>query len=352
MSEALSAFLLVMALYAAVRGVDGHVAWAAAAGLTLGASTVVRVSALPVVLVVALWLFWARGEHGGWRPRAAHAGAVAAAAAVVVLIYALAHDQATGQFGLTRAGAFNSYARVVAWADYREFDPPEGTRFLCDPRPEPERPPVGYYIYDPGSPAVKAFGNPDSGPARPADMDKLRSFARAAILAQPTDYARFVGRDLVRFVAPASYARESGPGPEPLFDTMTSAPNGVEAIRAGYGYYTTGSGLNRPQQESRLRSWERVTRLRGPLAVVLFGLAIAAPFLARGRLRVGAVLMLGVTLAITVVPVFTLFYAYRYMVPATAPLTAAAAIGGYALATRLRARSRRTTAPGTAAPAP
>lgn len=338
MAEALFAFLLVLALYSSVRALDGRLAWAGAAGLALGLAAVVRVSALPIVLVVALWLLWARSGGAGRRPRVARAGAVGAAAGVVVLIYAFAHDSATGQFGLTRAGAFNSYARVVAWADCREFDPPAGTRFLCDSRPEEQRPPVGYYVYDPDAPAVVAFGNPDQGAARPEDMEKLQAFANAAILGQPTDYARFVARDLVRFVAPASYERQSGPGAEQLFDTLASPANGVQAIRSGYGYYTTPSGFSRPSHERTLRRWERVTRLRGPLAIVLIGLAFAAPFAARGRLRAGAVLMLGVTLAVTVVPVLTLFYAYRYTIPATAPLTAGAAIGAYALALRLRAR--------------
>lgn len=341
LSEALFAFLLVLALYAAVRAVDGRVAWAAASGLALGLGVAVRVSALPVVLIVALWLLWARGGSRGWWPRIAHAGAVAATAAVVVLIYASAHDRATGQFGLTRTGAFNSYARVVAWADCREFDPPSGTEFLCESRPESERPPVGYYLYDPNAPAVLAFGNPDQGSPPPEDMRKLRSFARAAVVAQPLDYLRFVGRDLVRFVAPASYARQSGPGADQLFDTMASTENGVEAIRSGADYYTTPAGLNRPRHERALRSWERVTRLRGPLAFVLIGLALVAPLLARGRLRAGAWLMLAVALALTIPSVLTLFYAYRYTIPATGPLAAAAAIGAYALAVLIRSRSRR-----------
>jgi len=343
MSEALSAFLLVLALYAAVRAIEGHAAWAGAAGLALGACTVVRVTMLPVAVVVALWLLWVRS--GRWRPRLLHAGAVLACAVLVVLVYAIGHDRETGRFGLTRTSAFNSYARVVAWADCREFDPPADTRFLCDPRPEKERPSVGWYLYDPASPAVRTFGSPDFGPGRPEDMDKLRSFAQAAVLGQPTDYVRYVGRDLVRFVAPNSYAAASGPGPEQLFATITSTQGGIEAIRSGAEYYTTPSGFNRPSHESKLRSWERITRLRGPLAVVLFGLAIAAPFAARGRLRQGAVLMSGVTLVVTVLPALTLFYAYRYMIPATAPLTAAAAIGAYAIYARVAASRSRSEAP-------
>jgi hypothetical protein len=258
-----------------------------------------------------------------------------------MLGYAALHDESTGRFGLTRTSAFNSYARVAPWADCREFDPPSGTEFLCDPRPEAERPSVGFYVYDPGSPAVQRFGSADFGPGRPADMAKLRSFARAAMLGQPTDYARFVGRDLLRLVAPESYATHSGPSAEALFAGIANPNGSVESIRRGSGYYTTPAALNRPAHERRLRSWESVTRLRGPLALVLFGLAIAAPFLARGRLRTGAVLMLGATLAVTIPPILTLFYGYRYTIPATGPLAAAAAIGAYALYARVAsARSR------------
>ena len=338
LSEAPFAFLLVLALYASVRAIDGHPAWAAAAGVAVGVGVTMRVSALPLILVIAIWLVWARGGARGWRPRLVPAGALAVSGAVVVLLYAFAHDQATGKFGLTRTSAFNTYARVVAWADCREFDLPDDTRFLCDPRPEKERPPVGYYVYDPSSPAVGKFGSADYGPGRPEDMEKLGSFSRAAIRGQPTDYARYVARDLVRFVAPDSYAKASGPGPEQLFDTLSTGPTAIESIRAGYGYYSTPAGFVRPGQERALRSWERVTRLRGPLAVLLIVLAIAAPFVARGRLRAGAILMAGVTATLFLVPVLTLFYAYRYTVPATGPLTAAAAIGAYAIVGSARSR--------------
>jgi hypothetical protein len=81
----------------------------------------------------------------------------------------------------------------------------------------------------------------------------------------------------------------------------------------------------------------------GLLGLVL--LAGSAPFIARGRARRAAALLLATAVILLVVPVASLLYDGRYTLPAYAPLAGGAALALQALVDRLR---RRAPAPGEA----
>ena len=90
-----------------------------------------------------------------------------------------------------------------------------------------------------------------------------------------------------------------------------------------------------------LESYERHTRIEGPLFCVLLLLALAGPFAARGRVRAGSTLFTLVALGLLVAPVATTSYDARLAIPSFGVLGAAAALGGSAIWGRARQRASR-----------
>ena len=93
-----------------------------------------------------------------------------------------------------------------------------------------------------------------------------------------------------------------------------------------------------------LKSWDRDTRIEGPLMVIILILALLAPFLASGGPRRLAILCGIVSAVLIVAPILVIDYDWRFMIPAFGPLTAGAAIGGFEVwrrtASLLRSRKR------------
>jgi hypothetical protein len=86
-----------------------------------------------------------------------------------------------------------------------------------------------------------------------------------------------------------------------------------------------------------LQTWEAATRLVSLPMLALLLLAVAAPWLLSGRARSGAILFAATALILLFFPIVSKSYDYRFVVPAYAPLAAAAALSGWGLARRLRA---------------
>lgn len=351
LSESLFIFLIAAALYAAVRSLDRPGAWAAAAaGLLVGLATTVREAGIVLVPAVALWVALASRGHIGGRGAVLRLVASSAAAAAVLFAYLGLHQHYTGRFVFTNSGAYNLYGRAAPFADCSKFTPPPGTAVLCERLPSSRRPGPDFYNFSPASPAARAFGGSAQFAPSAAAIGKLGTFARTAIVRQPLSYAHDVALDALRFVAPDSFPEHSGNSPEQLGRRLTDP-----GLTANYlanlvsGYYV-GVGVKQSSGLlASMRTYERWTRLRGPPMVVLVVLALLAPLMARGRARAGASLFLGAALLLMVVPILTVFYDVRYAVPGYGPLSAAAAIGGWALwerSTSRRARVARRFPPG------
>ena len=226
MNETLFTLLFVVALYAAVRSLgdarpiigwlDSRHAWIAAAAIAIALAAWVRAVGVPVIALFVLW--FALACPGSWRARLANAAIAALVALAVLLGYFAMHASATGYFGLSEASGWALYSRVALFADCTRFDPPEGTRALCETTPASERPGADFYGHEPGSPARRLFGEP------PAGDEQLSEFARSALLAQPLSYAADLGRDLIRYFYPAFQPQDfSGVGLEVL-DVNRRAP--------------------------------------------------------------------------------------------------------------------------------
>jgi len=345
LSESLFIFLVAAALYAAVRSLEGSLAWTAIVGLLIALATTVREAGIVLVPAVAVWVALANSRRTGGRARVLRFTLSTAAAAVVLFAYLGVHRHYTGRFVFTNSGAYNLYGRAAPFADCSKFTPPPGTAVLCEHLLASRRSSPDFYNFSPASPAAHAFGGSAQFPPAAADSGKLRAFARAAIVHQPLSYAHDVALDSLRFVAPDSFAQHSGNSPEQLSQRLTD-PGTTASVLANLvaGYYVHVGIKQSPGLLASLRNYERWTRLRGPPMIVLIVLALLSPLVARGRARAAASLFLGAALLLMVVPVLTVFYDVRYAVPGYGPLGAAAALGAWSLwgrSSRQRASAAR-----------
>jgi hypothetical protein len=279
-----------------------------------------------------------------------------------------AHERSTGSWGFASTSAFDLYGRVGPWADCSKFTPPRGTAKLCIHTPLSQRDGSFEWLYLPTSPAVVAYGTPDSNSHPPKDENsQLESFSLAAITGEPLTYLHYVARDLVRVVdpsfpsspysgIPAVYNGDTADSMRNnMFNTQRVAANG-QVIR---GYYDDTRVIAGDVQ--LIKTWDRDTRLEGPAMALVLLLALLAPILARDLPRRLAGLC-GIFAAVLIVgPILVAHYDWRYLIPAFGPLTAAAAVGGFEVVRRLvrvagavrerRRRSRSARPPQAAPPA-
>jgi hypothetical protein len=166
----------------------------------------------------------------------------------------------------------------------------------------------------------------------------LGAFARRALLAQPLSYAADLGRDVIRYFHPGFQPQDfSGVGLEVL-DVNRRAPGVEEGLAAALNGYYDDDVYEIDSDVETLADVQDIVRLHPKLllaSVLLGGIGIA---LARGRLRWGLVLLLGTALGMMVIAPATAIWSARYAVPASGPIVAAAAIGAWLLAGRLRDR--------------
>ena len=328
LSEGLFTFLLAASVYAAVRSLDEGIGWVLASALLIGAAAPVRIVALGVMPVLALWLL-----AFSPRRRLATVAAFAVTAAAIPVVWSAVNDY-------TRTGPYNLYGRVGPFADCSKFDPPSGTAMLCPKSPVEKRRSTYAYIFTGGSPAVAYFGHPQGYPEPTRDgVDRIQRFSRAAIAGQPLDYARTVAKDLVRYAAPGWWAPPPGDAtqmPEELSQYYTTPGWTGSGLNKAKAYYGDVQLRSNDTLLEALRVYERVTRFTGVVFLLLLVPAVAAPFLLRGRARAGALLLLGTGAMLLLIPAATIFYDYRFAIPALGAFAAAAALGAPALVRRIR----------------
>jgi 4-amino-4-deoxy-L-arabinose transferase-like glycosyltransferase len=336
MSDTLFEFLVVAALYAAVRAAEaGAWPWLVASGALMGLSATIRTLGPFLVAGLVLWMLLERGSLRDRITTAATSGGVAAG---VVVVYLLVQWSATGVLGLTQADGYNLYSRAAGFADCSRFSPPPGTRILCETTPRARRPGGIFYEWEPASPANRAFGGMPHGAGR------LAAFSRAAILHQPLDYLEAVGRDLYRYVNPAAFfGPGTGGGPDDVIEYSRGPLREARAQPLVAAYWSTNGFVRR--DVDGLIDYAKAAEIPGGGLLGLVLLAAGAPFVARGRARRAAVLLLVTAVILLVVPVASLLYDGRYTLPAYAPLAGGAALALQALGDRLR---RRAPAPSEA----
>jgi hypothetical protein len=334
LTEPLFTFLLSALAYAAVRCLDesSRTLWPAVAGGLAGALLAVRSVGLLVGPLFILWLALALWRTG--HPWLRGVLAAGAAALLVVSGYTVVRHDATGRWlPVADGGGWILYSRVAQFADCRHFDPPPGTRSLCESSPPQSRGGQLYYEWM-GGPARRAFGDP------PAHDRLLRSFARAVVLHQPLDYLRTVGDDLRRYFDPTARVTRVGGGADA--DTITflrERPRyDSQVMREARSYYRpftvrVGAGT------LLLSGYQQAMRVHGPVLTLLFLLALAGAWAAQGRVRWALVLLVGLGLYLLAFPVATTVYEWRFGIPGLGAIAAGGALGGWSVAQRVRTRA-------------
>jgi len=337
LSEVLFTFFVTAGLYAAVRAwqQDASRVWLVASGVLLALSGLTRNVGVILPVVVAIWsLFVTRGR---WRARATSAGLVVLPAAAVVVLYLVTVSLANGESGLTEMGGWNLYGRVGQFADCQKFTPPKGTERFCEGTPPGRRGGPFFYVWDPGSPARQVTGQV----VEAANAGPPGRFARAAIIAQPLDYARAVTKDMVRFVDPTVGTDRANAGEEVLaFDFARGSPyiqSFVPQLRQKY----TGVG-ERTTLVSLFESYQHVF-VPGSLGItLLILLSLAGLVFGRGPARSVAALLGATAFLLCLASVATWSYDVRYAVPPLGALAGCAALGGLAITQRVaEARAAR-----------
>jgi hypothetical protein len=351
MSETLFTLLVVAAVWAALGALrrGSPVPWLAAAGTLLGMAIWVRYPAIALVPVLLGWSVFALRPR--WRAGLVGAAAASAPIAALIAIHVLAQGAQNGYYGLGESGGWALYSRVASFADCREFDPPEGSEDLCVAVPPEERinPDTGvryhpdWYGYNTASPAKRLFGG------QPAGNEVLGSWARAAILAQPLDYAETVASDLLLYFDPAGWTNFSGSliGPKSVSFRLRvpdehcydcSTPDLLIEANSEYGFTdpAEGSYYQDFERETRegiefFQSYQRVARMHGWLLAVLAVLSLLGLFAARGRAARAQWLMTLAAVALILFPVATTTYNIRYALPAIPLFAMAATLAAWSL---------------------
>jgi Dolichyl-phosphate-mannose-protein mannosyltransferase len=335
LADSLFAFVQALGVYLAIRSLnEPRLRWPLAAGLTIGISFWIKTVGLSsVVLIPPLLLLAAPGTLSR---RALSAASAVGAALVLIVGYPAVQALVTGHWRYERQGAWNLYGRVATFVDCSRFTPPAGTRFLCPAEPLADRQSQSFYQYARSAPAVRRYGGPAHAP--PYANAVLQRFSGAAIEQEPAAYATAIARGLTFFISPRP---GEGYTPGSIRKALLD-PKGVASIEPALaGYYPRDRGYRGTSRATQpLATYERTTRLQGPLLIVLLLAAVFGAPLLPGRLRVGAVLFTATALLSAILADAGNGYDARYAYPAFGPLAAGAALGAWGIATRFRRRTR------------
>jgi 4-amino-4-deoxy-L-arabinose transferase-like glycosyltransferase len=339
MSETFFTLLLSATIYATARALESPERWypwplaAAALGLAMGITRSAGLVLLPLI-ALALLLAAPRPWLARWRPVAAFSALVV----VGLLAFASANDISHDRFEIAPTPGWHLYSRAATVADCSEFQPPEGTQALCEQTGREERLGMDWYLYYPRSPATRLFGNITE--AEGAGDAQLGAWARRAILADPRAYLEVVWPDLEAYYFPEGYEYKFGKGVS-LDDQLDwSAEWNARGVR------TTAKGMEEffdPFSIERdagllgfLHDYQRVFRFGGTALTIATLLTLLGLCLGRRRERI-ALMLLGVgSVAMILIPTFSVNYSGRYTVPPAGLLAAAAAIAAMAIWRRFR----------------
>ncbi len=224
MADFLALFLLIAALAVLLLRQEPSVWRTVTAGLLMGASAVVRPTALFLIALMALYLLLRRA---GWR----RVCAVLAGGALPVVLYMTWFASVNGDFNITNSSGLFLWSRTMSFANCSIIKPPANLQALC-PNVQPGIPNVApaqreqpkLYLWNHSAWLWKSSGQPgivpDVSAFTTANNARAMKFAERAIEAQPLAYVAVVGRETAEsftepntFVFPGESGRASGLGP-------------------------------------------------------------------------------------------------------------------------------------------
>jgi hypothetical protein len=324
----------------------------AVAGLLMGASVLVRPTALPLIPAMAVYLLVRRAS---WRK----VGAVLAGGAVPVVLYLAWFASAYGSFNLTNSNGLFLWTRTMSFANCAVIKPPADLQALC-PNRQPGRlaqpvaalrPLPKRYLWDHQAwqwqPPTAGLV-PDTAAFTRAKNDRALHFAIRAITAQPVAYLHVVASDTLHAfgsdrqlsfpATPVSFGLGQANGAYALA-AVRAYTGSTAGIGAHLGYHY-GYQLRQPFARM-MNDYQRLIVFPGPLFALVLAVGLAGIIIPRRRTAAAGLLWFSAAISI-VLPIAEHEYTYRYVVPAI-PLACMAA------ALAFRDRSRATTATPVAA---
>lgn len=307
------------------------------AGLLMGASTIVRPTTLPLIVLVAVYLLV---QHAGWR----RALAALLAGAAPVAGYALWFSTAYGGFNLTNSNGLFLWSRTMSFANCAVIKPPADLQALCptaqpgslsQPVPAKRQLPKAYlwthtaWMWQPPSAGIV----PDTSAFTQANNARALRFAVLAIKAQPLAYARviahdvkqpFIGNNQLRFPVSQMVSSSLSTRDHTYAVAAIRAYTGTTAGVAPYLGYQFGVRLV-PPYAALIKDYQRVIFFPGQLFGVVLAIGLVGIFLPRRRTSAAALLWLSAVIAI-VLPIAEHEYTYRYVIPAVPLVCMAAAL--------------------------
>ncbi|MFC5829562.1 hypothetical protein [Nonomuraea insulae] len=283
---------------------------AAAAGLLLALAGLTRTAAVPLLALAVLHLLLRRTP---WR----RVAALVLAGALPLLAYAGWYAQHHGRFALSGSDGVALWARTMTFADCSVIQPPPELAALCPNGTVLDA--ASEYVWAPGASLNRLPGD------RFSHNDLARSFAIAAIAAQPLDYLREVARDtaLAFTWEPVAHPRR--------VSVASTFPHGswplpeehalIGKVRAEYDPSIRGMSSVEPYG-SILAAYPYPWALHGPL----LGVLLLAGGLGAARRRTAALLPWSFAMFLLVGPVAALDFDHRYVLPALPAACIAAAL--------------------------
>ncbi|MEW9552149.1 hypothetical protein [Nonomuraea sp. NPDC050783] len=295
---------------------------AAAAGLLLALAGLTRTAAVPLLGLAALYLLLRRTP---WR----RVVALVLAGGLPLLAYAGWYAHHHGRFALSGSDGVALWARTMTFADCARIQPPPELAPLCPNGTVVDA--ASEYVWAPGAAINRLPGG------RFAHNDLARSFAVAAITAQPLDYLRAVAADTALAFSWTPVAHPKRVVPAVTFPvgswTLPEEHALIGKVRAEYDRDIRGMSSVEPYA-SLLAAYPYPWALHGPLLGVLLvagGLGVVA-----GRGRRATLLPWSFAVFLLVAPVAALDFDHRYVLPAVPPACLAAALALRGLAHRMR----------------
>jgi Dolichyl-phosphate-mannose-protein mannosyltransferase len=316
MSDVLFMFLVVSAVTVVLWREKTTWRAGSVAGVLLALAGLTRTVGLPLVALLVVFLLLRRA---GWRTVVA----IAAAAALPVIGYALWFQSATGHFAITNVDGVFLWGRTAAFADCAKIKPPADLAMMCPRRPVGERAASSSQIWEKDSPVAS---RDDAANVRG------RRFALAAIAAQPWDYAATVGdglkltfgwtrNDYPKRSVSRLYQFPRDTRTQPGYPLIQGHESAAVVAYAGPG----PTGAIHGPYAGWLRTYQRWMFVRGPVlaAVLLLGLAGL-----RRQERLDVALAWAAAAGLLMVPLLTADFDYRYILPAIPIACIAAALAG------------------------
>ena len=263
LSDELFIFLIVAAITVLMWSPRPGPGQAAAAGLLLAMATLTRNIALPLLILMPVYLI---ARRAGWRT----AAALAVAGGLPVILYAGWYAQTYGRFTIDGGDGVTLWSRTMTFANCRVIKPPPADVPLC-----PNGSHYGAasdYLWAPDSPINRipgGYGTVNDGLAL--------SFALRAITAQPAGYVHAVADDMmVAFLVDPEGTPERVP---PAFNFSLGhwpLPETLPLVRPAMGAYDPGTHETRSVEPYAgfLIVYQHIAYLRGPFlaALLLLGL--------------------------------------------------------------------------------